>query len=339
MEKILVSTVTPVYNGELYLRKLVLALKNVKQEWENNCYPFELVESIFIVDNAIDNSSVILEEISEDISWIQVLTLSRNYGQHPATIAGILHSTGDWVITLDEDLQHNPKYFINILEKAILEELDVVYANPKSSVHKKLYRDLGSILYKYIIAKISNNPVISKFNSYRLIRGSIGRGAASVCSHETYFDIALCWFTGRIGTVPLLLEDNRYTTNNKSGYNIRKLISHARRLIISSQTKILRIGALFGSLSMVACVIFAAKILLQKIFTPEKIPVQGWTSIMLIIVFFGGLTSFLLGIIIEYISNILLHMQGKPAFFIVDRRKDSIAINFFNKRDDPNKIN
>ena len=228
VQKIKVSTITPVYNGEPYLEKLVLELLSVREKWNNSNIPLELVESIFVNDSAIDGSYEILRSLQKRNDWIQVITLSRNYGQHPATIAGILHSCGDWVFTIDEDLQHDPKYFDLLLEHAVTYELDVVYAKTEEPVHESLMRDKCSRLYKRIVSKITGNPHISSFNSFRLIRGAIARSSASICSHETYFDIALCWFTERLGSLSIPLKDKRFIETKRSGYNSKKLLSHAR---------------------------------------------------------------------------------------------------------------
>lgn len=329
MKKIYISTVTPVYSGELYLEELILALSKLKEAWEKRKAPFSLKESIFVIDNAIDDSEKVLHGLAKIYPWMQVIVLSKNYGQHPATIAGLLHSSGDWVVTLDEDLQHRPDDIEELLQKAICKELDIVYAKPKDAVHKSRYRDAGSRIYKFIVSKVTGNINIPIFNSFRLLRGSIGRAAASVCAHETYFDIALCWFTDRIDKVELDLEDKRYITTKKSGYTLMHLIGHARRLFVSSQTKMLRLGALIGIVSMVFSSIYGFTILVRKFLSPETIPVVGWTSLILVVLFFGGLSSLLLGIVIEYIINLHLHAQGKPSFFIVNRESDKTIRRFF----------
>ncbi|MDQ3621403.1 MAG: glycosyltransferase [Verrucomicrobiota bacterium] len=110
MRSISVSTITPVYCGEQYLQELAGELAKVRREWEECHTPFRLVESILVNDAAIDSSPAMLESLAQEYPWIRVLTLSRNFGQHPATISGILHSTGDWVITLDEDYSMNPGF-------------------------------------------------------------------------------------------------------------------------------------------------------------------------------------------------------------------------------------
>jgi polyisoprenyl-phosphate glycosyltransferase len=319
-----ISTVIPVYSGKEYLEKLADALASVREEWQKNGLPLRLVEAIFVNDSAIDTSAEVLQSLKEKFDWIHVLTLSKNFGQHSATCAGILHACGDWIFTIDEDLQHDPKYFIDLLRLAVTKGYDIVYAKPQEAVHKSFWRDKGSIIYKKLFSVITANPHIPLFNSYRLIRGPVAQAVASVCSHETYFDMALCWFTNEIGSIALPLHDRRFEIKKKSGYTLRKLLSHARRMTISSSAKVLRLGAMIGVLATIASIIGWIIILVQKLIAPETIQVRGWTSTFLVLVFFGGLISFLLGVILEYITNILLHIHGKPSFFVVDRSSDTL---------------
>lgn len=321
-KKVTISTVVPVYNGKDYLERLVDSLISLREMWKNQGLPIELVEVIFVNDSAIDSSLEVLESLRQKNDWLQIVTLSKNFGQHSATVAGILHTCGDWVFTIDEDLQHDPRYFLDLLLIAVSESIDVVYARPEQSVHKSFLRDQGSVQYKKLLSIITRNPHIRQFNSYRLLRGAIARAVASVCSHETYFDMALCWFTDRISTKELPLHDRRYELTKKSGYTLHRLLSHARKMLISSPAKVLRAGAVIGILANVFAVIVGLTILVLKIMAPDSIVVPGWTSTFLSVIFFGGLTSFLLSVILEYLTNILLHAHGKPSFFIVDRSSD-----------------
>jgi len=335
-KRIKISTVIPVYKGELYLEKLVMALLQVKTKWATSNTPLELIESIFVNDSAVDGSYEILKRLQKKYDWINLITLSRNYGQHPATVAGILHSSGDWVFTIDEDLQHDPRYFDLLLEHAVKQGADVVYARPEGPIHESVIRDMTSYTYKLILSKITANPHISSFNSYRLMRGAIARSAASVCSHETYFDIALSWFTDRIYSRDVPLKDFRYIETKKSGYTIMKLFSHARRLVISSPVKILRFGTLAGILALITSIFYGGVILFNKIVAPSSIQVRGWTSTILCLLFLGGLCAFLLGVMIEYTTNMLLHSQGKPSFFVVDRSSDALIRKYYESEKDNN---
>ena len=106
------SIVIPVYKGDKYLSKLIESIANLRFILNKKNAPINIIEVIFVNDSAIDQSKIILDNLSSKYNWIQTIELSKNFGQHAATIAGICHTQGDWVVTLDEDLQHaNPTNF------------------------------------------------------------------------------------------------------------------------------------------------------------------------------------------------------------------------------------
>lgn len=329
MDKISISAVIPVYAGQEYLPALVEDLDCLHNEWNGNGQALQLLEAIFVDDAAIDQSGTILADLSQRYTWIKVVSLSKNYGQHPATVAGILYSSGDWVVTLDEDLQHRPENIVDLLRVVAKTSADIVYAKPVGSVHKSGYRDIASRYYKKLLALLTGNPIIEQFNSFRLVRGPVARAAASVCGYDTYFDVALNWFTNRVEVTHLQMKDLRHIKTGNSGYNLYKLLSHGRRLITSSQTKVLRFGAAIGVLSMMVALFFALTVLYDYLFYPGSIEVRGWTSLFIGIMFFGGISTFLLGIVLEYLTNMVLHSQGKPVFFVVDRSGDKLLRELF----------
>lgn len=279
-------------------------------------------ELIFIIDEAVDDSEAVANEIAETCDWVRVIVLSRNFGQHPATIAGVLHTSGEWVVTLDEDLQHRPERTEDMLREAVTNAADVIYAKPASAVHKRAYRDLSSRGVKALIGFLTGDRNVMHVNSFRLMRGQIARAAASVCAPDVFFDSALLWFTSRVRTVEFAMEDTRFIETQASGYSLRKLLSHARRLILSSQIKLLRLGGAVGLAIVLLTALLAAFMVGRAIFAPEAVPVRGWTSLIVAVMFFGGATMALLGVIIEYISLMVLRLNGKPVFFTVDRRTD-----------------
>jgi glycosyltransferase involved in cell wall biosynthesis len=312
------STVTPVYCGEKFLRTLVEQIDELRMSLDRSESPIRLIEAIFADDGSIDNSAVELDKLKEDYPWVRVVTLSRNFGQHAATVAGLLHSSGDWIVTLDEDLQHHPKHVIQLLRTATTESRDIVYAHPLNDVHGSLFRDLSSKQYKKLLGYLSGNPFVTSFNSFRVIRGSIARAAASVASHETYLDVALCWFTSRIATLSLPLIDQRYVESGASGYSVRKLLRHARRLFITSEIKVLRLGGVVGLFAILTSCLLTLYVLLSMTWTS----VQGWASLMIAVTFFGGAGCLLAAVTIEFVSVLLVRAQGKPTFFVVDRQSD-----------------
>ena len=118
------------------------------------------------------------------------------------------------------------------------------------------------------------------------------------------------------------LKDERYIGTGKSGYGFRSLLSHGRRMIASSQLKVLRLGVLFGLVVAGVSVVGSIALILIRLLMPHLIATQGWASQMLAITFFGGFCIFLLGILLEYVSIMVMRSNGRPLFFIVDRSSD-----------------
>jgi len=326
-----VSIVVPVYSGERYLSKLVTEISELISRWEKADVQIVVSEAIFVLDSPIDGSRAVLETLATSHSWVRLVDLSRNFGQHSATVAGILYSSGDWVVTLDEDLQHRPGEIETLLRAACKNQDDVVYAHPKDWVHGGGYRDRISRLVKSVISYLSGNPFVLSFNSFRLIRGDVARAAASICAQHTYFDVALTWFTQRIGRISIQMNDDRYVAGKKSGYRLATLIQHAKRLIMTSDFRVLRFTTFLSIVVFVTCIAYAGWVLFLRFFAGHPIEVEGWTSLMVVMLAFISLAVFMLGLIIEFVYLSMLQLQGKPAFFVVNRGSDHVLLREMSK--------
>jgi undecaprenyl-phosphate 4-deoxy-4-formamido-L-arabinose transferase len=324
-----ISVVIPLYSGANYLTTLIAELDQVRNGWNRAGCPISLTEVILVDDAVIDRSAEIADFISRENDWITVIHLARNFGQHPATIAGILHTSGDWVVTLDEDLQHPPARIESLLRKAVLHGSDIVYANADTTVHESYIRDVSSRLYKRLMQLVTGNSNIPAFNSFRLIRGSVARAASSTCGHDTYFDISLSWFTQRIEVVRMNLKDERFIRSGKSGYTFFKLLTHARRMLMSSGARVMRSASLMGLIIIASSAIGAVLLVVHHLFDASFNLVKGWSSLMIATIFFGGTIIFLMGIILEYLALLVMNAHGKPIFFIIDRRCDGLLIDYF----------
>ena len=329
---ITVSSVTPVFSGDRYLPELISKLAILRESWEAEGCPVRLVEALFVDDGAIDNSVDVLRELAIEHPWVRVISLSRNYGQHAATIAGICHTSSDWVVTLDEDLQHKPDMINRLFECQTNSGADVVYANPKNPVHGDSWRDTTSRFVKRILAKMTATPQIKMFNSFRLIRGSIARAAASSSSSNTYFDIAVSWFTKSCESIEIELVDDRFIENRESGYGFVKLLRHARRLVVSSELDVASSGLILGFSAVIFASLLGLFSVVQKLFFPETVGLTGWTSLISVVTFFSGVIIALLCIALEYLNIIVLNNLGRPTFFTVDRSLDQSLLTWFATR-------
>lgn len=328
-----VSFVVPVYAGEEYLERLITCIKKVRDGWNTENSPLRLTELILVDDAAIDHSDDMIDALAANEPWIVPLHLSRNYGQHAATIAGILHSSGDWIVTLDEDLQHPPEMVEELLRHAVAQQYDVVYARPLAgTVHGKKWRDGSSRHLKRFMEWLTGTPTLHLVNSFRLIRGSMARAAASVCTHNTYFDIALTWFTQSISGLEMPLRDDRFAQTGKSGYNFGKLVAHSYKMMFSSQLRFLTFGIWVGAALFLFSLFVGFYILMLRLFMPSAIGAEGWTSLFVAICMSTGLISVMMGLCLQYLSTLVLKAHGRPTFFTINRSQDVYILEWFERR-------
>ena len=320
------SIIVPVYSGGSYLADLVSLIGKLRERWLNLELDLVISEAIFVLDEPIDDSAETLIGLSKTHSWIRMVELSRNYGQHSATVAGILYSSGDWVVTLDEDLQHKPAQIETLLKTACAERADIVYASPSGAVHGGGYRDRLSRLTKFIIAKLSGNRFVQTFNSFRLIRGDIARAASGIGAQYTYFDVTLTWFTERITNSEVEMSDERYNNQKRSGYRLSTLIHHATKLILTSNFRMLRFTTSLSALTFLSAIIYSGWVIYSRFLAANPVEVPGWTSLMVVILAFGSVSVFMLGLIVEFLHTSTLQLQGKPTFFVVNRTLDPVLI-------------
>jgi polyisoprenyl-phosphate glycosyltransferase len=327
-----ISIIIPVYSGADYIEDLFNRILKIKSNWELEIAPIQIEELIFVDDKSIDNSRIILDKLSDQYYWVHVINLSKNFGQHPATIAGILHSSGNWVVTLDEDLQHPPEKIEVMLYKALIHNLDVVYASSKVGTHANFFRDNSSKLIKNLMILLTGNIKIKYFNSFRLIKGDIARSASSACGHDTYLDIAISWYTNSIDKIEFYMKDFRNDHNNKSGYSISKLFSHAIRMFLSSQIRLYRLIALLGFFIFLFGLTYSGVIFINELIYPGKYGSRGWPSLMITSMFFGSISIILLSFVLEYISIIVMKTQGKPIYFIKNKINTDILLNYLKNK-------
>lgn len=313
-----ISTVTPVYAGAAYLEDLVNKLSDLRIDLQIT-QNIRFKDAIFVIDGTCDGSLELLQSLKDKHQWILPVELSKNYGQHPATKAGILLTDSDFVVTLDEDLQHQPFEIKKMLYYMIKHKADIVYASSASQVHRSFFRNFCSRAVKNLFGCLAGNPNFILFNSFRLMNGSIARSASSIKGVDVYFDIALSWFCDRVITAPINLVDVRIGNGVLSSYSVGSLLRHAKRMAISTNTKIPKFLALLGFATVCLSALFGANIIYNKLSSASLDGVAGWASISVILLFFGGVLTLMLSFILEYITYITLTVMGKPNFSFIQR--------------------
>lgn len=305
--------VVPVYRGEHTIAALVRELARLATPTATELNCFAVDEIVLVHDNGPDRSDVVLQELEHQYPQVRVLWLSRNFGQDAATIAGMATAGGDWIITMDEDGQHNPGCIANFLDAAMQARADLVYSKPTNARPHGPLRNLTSRGAKLVLATVFAFPNSTRFESFRLIRGDIGRRLAEVAGNGAYLDVALTWVVGRCVSVPVEL---RTEDRAESGYNYRGLFSLFWKMVLCTGTRGLRMVSLLGCTLAVAGAVLAAFIIYHAMTSGHGNP-EGWASIIVVLLLCSGAILFSLGLIAEYLGVALHILVGKPLYLTV----------------------
>ena len=308
-----ITVVIPVYQAERTLRGVLEEIVPLTEGFRTPEGRLARVsEVITAYDHGPDRSDAVIRELASEFSWLRPVWLSRNFGQHAATLAGIASSGGDWVVTLDEDGQHDPTFIGSLLDTALDQQADVVYAEPTNRPPHGAVRNAASKASKRILETVFGGGRASHFNSYRLILGEVARSVAAYAGTGVYLDVALGWVAARIVTSPVQLREEG---DRRSGYSYRRLMAHFWRMILTSGTRGLRLVTAAGVIFFVGGVLFAIYLIVMR-FASGDIP-EGWTSQMVVTALGTGLVLVSLGIVAEYLGVAVNMAMGRPPYLIV----------------------
>jgi len=308
-----ISIVVPVYRGERTLERLVDEIVPMTQGFSTpsgrRCVVCEVV---LVCDGAPDGSPQVMASLASRHPFVTPVWLSRNFGQHAATLAGLAATKGDWVATMDEDGQHNPRDIGALLDEAVSSGASLVYARALNPPPHGWVRNVLSRMAKKLMSVLVGNNRIGQFQSFRLVDGDVARRLAAFCGQGVYLDIALDWVVDRVSTGPVTLREEG---GRASGYNFKRLFSYFWGLVLTAGTRPLRLVALIGAFSILIAVGLTIKAFYEKIFL--EVPVAGWTSLIIAVSFFSGVILFSLTMIAEYLGISLSRAMGRPAYMVV----------------------
>jgi len=297
-----ISVVIPVYNSAETINELAQRLINSLSDY---CSNFEI---LMINDGSQDESWEIIKSLSGTYPQIVGINLMRNYGQHNALLCGIRKAKSDFIITIDDDLQHPPEEIQKLLDEA-QKGYDVVYGIPHKLVHKK-WRNFFSKLTKNLLARILNLKRIKYMSAFRLIRRDVRKAFENFDSPDVIVDALLTWGTENFGTVEVFEQPR---PRGRSNYNFIKLVKIAMVVITGFSTLPLRISSVVGF----SLTIFGVGVLLYVlILTLIEGSIPGFPFIASIISIFSGAQLFSLGIIGEYLARIFNRSMNHPSYVV-----------------------
>jgi len=308
-----VSVVIPVYRGQDTLPKLMAELEPLTDTQRTPAgREYRIDEVLLVWDRGPGKSDQTLRELSDKYSWVKPVWLSRNFGQHAATLAGMTSSGGDWIVTMDEDGQQDPGFIGAMLDTAYQDGAQLVYGTPADPPPHSAFRNAGSKFAKRLFAGALSDGGFAEFNSYRLILGEIGRSVAAYTGTGVYLDVALSWVVADVTTCPVVGRTEGRAADN---YSYRRLFGHFGRLIVSSGTKPLFFVSWLGVLFVFLGAAVSVWVLYQRI--TGEIVIAGWASTFIALMLIGGAMLLSLGIIAQYVGVATNMSLGRPLYLVV----------------------
>jgi undecaprenyl-phosphate 4-deoxy-4-formamido-L-arabinose transferase len=298
-----VSVVVPVYNGAPSLPELVSRIEAVSRANPG----LNFTEVILVDDASRDDSWAVIERIAEENPMVHGVALARNFGQHAALLAGILASTGDVIVTMDDDLQHLPEEIPRLVD-GLIPGVDLVYGRSIEEEHG-VCRNLSSKAAKWAVSAAAGSEVARLTSGFRAFRGWMRPGLGLQSSPYVSLDVMLSWMTDRVIPVPVVMQPRQH---GQSNYTFGRLLRYALTMLFGFSTLPLRLVSYTGLIVGGIGGILFIWVLVQYLLAGSNVP--GFAFLASAIAVFSGVQLVSLGVLGEYVARLYSGSLGHPPY-------------------------
>lgn len=309
MEEKSISVIIPVYNSDKSLKQLVGAFE---EEQKNG---FLLIAELIFVNDGSKNPKTweTLKYLCKAHHWVKAINLSRNFGQQAATICGLSLARGTFIATMDDDMQHHPKY---LKEFIALSEHDAIIGKLKK--RKSSIIDKATTWCKnYFDHLILGKPKNLRLSSFRLMKREVVEKMLEVRSVKPFLPALLFYITKDVVNLEF---EHELRAEGRSNYTIGKRLKLFSHIIIDNSSIMLKLLMKLAFAVLFLSIIVIIILVVQRLYFGKGL--TGWTSTIISIIFMGSLNLLAISIVGEYLSRIFPIVERKPPFVI----KESINI-------------
>jgi glycosyltransferase involved in cell wall biosynthesis len=300
------SVVVPVFNSVDIVGETIDRITGV---FEQARLPYEL---ILVNDGSKDGSWRLIADRARTQPHIVALNLLRNYGQHHANLAGLREASGDYVITMDDDLQNPPDQALLLIDEAMTGR-DVVFGRFERK-QAAGYRRIGSKLISLINRRVFAQPPGLAVSNFRILRRDV---VDRICESRTahpYITGQALMYSNNASDVPVR-HDPRPV--GKSNYGLRRILTLVLTILFSYSLFPLRAAAVIGFVVAVGSFLLGGFYLVRSLFVETQVP--GWTTIAVLLSFFNGVVIMLLSMLGEYVVRTLNAVSALSTYHVTER--------------------
>ena len=300
------TIIIPVKNEEKNIPILIQKIQEQKIDYE--------YEILFINDGSTDNTWKVIKNINYENNKIKGISFSKNFGHQIALSAGIDNCNSDFLIMMDGDLQHPPKYINQMIEE-YEKGHDVVQMVKLNQGKRSIIQKISSSLFYFIFSKISNINISSNVSDFRLISKKVIDVLKNIKEKERFIRGLVSWIGFNYVEISYNVEDRKF---GFSKYNIFALSKLASFGIFGFSTFPLRLSLYIGYFFAFFSFFYGFFAIIKRFVSPESIPV-GYTDLIVFITFIGGLILIFLGILGAYLSKIFEEVRNRPTYIIDEK--------------------
>ena len=304
------SVVVPCYNEE---KSIVNFYRKFIEVYENNLKKEHdlFYELIFVDDGSRDNTLNISKDLAGDDENVKYISFSRNFGKEAALFAGLRKSKGDYVVTMDVDLQDPPSLLPLMFDSLLNEDYDSIATRRVSRKGEPMIRSFFARGFYRFFNFISRIDLVDGARDYRLMTRQVVDSILELNEYNRFSKGIFNW----VGYKTKWLEyENIERVEGESHWSLWSLFKYSIEGIVAFSTVPLSISTLLGIIFSIVSFIFIILIILKRLFFGDA--VQGWTSTICIILLLGGIQLFSIGILGKYLEKVYAESKNRPIYII-----------------------
>lgn len=273
------------------------------------------IEFIFVDDGSTDETLAVLKAMGKDDPRVRFLSFTRNFGKEAALLAGLNHATGDYVVTMDVDLQDPPELLPEMLRAIQTEGCDSVATYRTTRAGEPPIRSFFARCFYWLMKRFSDVDLVDGARDYRMMTRAVVEAVLSLPEVNRFTKGIYQWVGFKTKWIAF---ENRERVRGETKWSFWKLFKYSLDGITAFSTAPLQIASLLGLLSCFGAVVALLFVFIRALLYGD--PVSGWPSLICVIIFFSGMQLFVVGILGSYLAKTYIETKKRPSYLIKERQ-------------------